>query len=34
VAERAGFTAEGIERRSVYVLGGPQDCIVWVRFPE
>lgn len=34
VAERAGFTAEGIERRSVYVLGGAQDCIVWVRFPE
>jgi len=33
VAERAGFTEEGIERRSVYVLGGPQDCIVWVRFP-
>jgi RimJ/RimL family protein N-acetyltransferase len=33
VAERAGFAAEGIESRSVYVLGGAQDCIVWVRFP-
>jgi RimJ/RimL family protein N-acetyltransferase len=32
VALRSGFTEEGIERRSVYVLGGPQDCIVWVRF--
>jgi RimJ/RimL family protein N-acetyltransferase len=34
VAERAGYAAEGVERRSVYVLGGPQDCIVWVRFAE
>jgi RimJ/RimL family protein N-acetyltransferase len=34
VASRAGFTEEGIERRSVYVLGGPQDCIVWVRFRD
>lgn len=34
VAERAGFAPEGVERRSVYVLGGPQDCIVWVRFAE
>jgi RimJ/RimL family protein N-acetyltransferase len=34
VAERAGFTREGLERRSIWLHGGRHDAIVWSLLPE
>jgi RimJ/RimL family protein N-acetyltransferase len=34
VAERAGFTREGRERRSIWLHGVRQDALVWSLLPE
>lgn len=34
VAERAGFTREGLERRSIWLHGRREDAIVWSLLPE
>ena len=34
LAERAGFTREGLERRSIWLHGSRQDALVWSLLPE